>query len=67
MNKIAVLVLFILLCGSGFTQNQRMKDSLRTVIQTTTIDTARVLALASLSLIEPQPSLRLELAYKALF
>jgi hypothetical protein len=55
MKKIAFLILFILLCGSGFTHDQRMKDSLRTVIQTTTVDTARVLALQGLSFYERNP------------
>jgi tetratricopeptide (TPR) repeat protein len=68
MKKTCILVFSILLCVNGFTQDQRVKekDSLRKVIQTTTVDTARVLALNRLSLLESQPSLRFELAYKAL-
>ncbi len=66
MKKIFILIVSILLCISGFAQDQKVKDSLRKVIQTTTVDTARVLALARLSYLESQPSLRLELAYKAL-
>jgi tetratricopeptide (TPR) repeat protein len=66
MKKIAILILSLLLCGSGFAQDQKMKDSLRKVIQTTTVDTARARALQLLSFYESQPSLRLELAYKAL-
>jgi tetratricopeptide (TPR) repeat protein len=68
MKKTAILILSLLMCGSGFAQDQRVKekDSLRKVIQTTTIDTARVLALNRLSLLESKPSLRFELAYKAL-
>lgn len=65
-RKIFILTLSILLCASGFTQDQRAKDSLRAVIQTTAVDTARVMAFRSLSFIESQPSLRLELAYKGL-
>jgi tetratricopeptide (TPR) repeat protein len=68
MKKIAILIFSLLVCGSGFAQDQRVKekDSLRKVIETTTVDTARVLALNRLSLLESQPSLRFELAYKAL-
>ncbi len=66
MKKIAFLILSLLVCGSGFTQYPKMKDSLRKVIQTSTVDSARVRALASLSFYETQPSLRLELAYTAL-
>jgi tetratricopeptide (TPR) repeat protein len=66
MKKITILTLSLLLCGGGFTQDQRMKDSLRRVIETTTVDTARVLALTTLSFFESKPSLRLELAYQAL-
>lgn len=44
-----------------------IKDSLRTVIQTTTVDSVQVAALNALSFYESQPSLALELAYKALF
>jgi tetratricopeptide (TPR) repeat protein len=66
MKKITILILSILVCIGGFAQDQRMKDSLRKVIQTTNVDTARVLALTRLSFIESQPSQRLELAYKAL-
>lgn len=66
MKKIAILILSLLLCRSGFAQDQRLKDSLRKVIETTTVDTARALALIRLSFFESQPSMRLELAYKAL-
>ncbi len=66
MKKISIFIILILVCGSGFTQDQRVKDSLRKVIETTTVDTVRVRALNHLSFIESQPSLRLELAYKAL-
>lgn len=43
-----------------------MKDSLRRVIQSSTVDSARIEALLDLSFYEHIPSLRLELAYKAL-
>jgi tetratricopeptide (TPR) repeat protein len=66
MKKIAFLMLSLLVCGSGFTQGRNITDSLRKVIQTTTVDTVRVKALTSLSFYETLPSLRLELAYKAL-
>src|SRR4051812_26652522 len=67
MKKVHILTLLILLWATGICQDQRMKDSLRTLIKTTTVDTARVLALVDLSYYESQSSIRLELAYKALY
>ena len=66
MKKIAILILLIVLWGTGICQYQKEIDSLRQVIKTTTVDSAKALALCRLSYYELQPALRLELAYKGL-